>query len=140
MAANPFPQISQLCAQEPERTVILVAEDELLIMKFISAVLRSDGYRIIAASSATEAKQQSDEFDGDIDLLLTDHTLRDGKGREVADHIMRKRPKIRVLQMSGHPHCDLERDGQLLPGGYFLAKPFGPPDLRKAVARIFSTR
>lgn len=115
---------------------ILIAEDERPIRSLLARVLGEAGYTVVVAESATEAKSKSDAFEGAIDLLITNHMLRDGLGREVADYITQKRPGMRVLQISGHPYEQLKAEGHLMPGAAFLAKPFGRHELDKKVAEV----
>jgi two-component system cell cycle sensor histidine kinase/response regulator CckA len=103
---------------------ILIAEDEPAILSMMARGLEEAGYTLVIAESATQAKAKSDAFQGAIDLLITNHMLRDGLGRDVGDYISKKRPTMKVLQVSGHPYQELKVKGHLVPDAAFLAKPF----------------
>ena len=115
---------------------ILIADDEQAILKMMARALEEAGYTLVLAESATEAKAVSDAFKGPIDLLITNHMLRDGLGREIADYITKKRPTMKVLQISGHPYQELKAQGHLLPDAAFLAKPFGRQEIRAKVTEV----
>jgi len=115
---------------------ILIAEDEPPIRSLMVRVLEEAGHTVVVAESATQANAKSDAFEGTIDLLITNHMLKDGLGREVAEHITQKRPAMRVLQISGHPHQELKAEGHLMPGAAFLAKPFGRHELGAKITEI----
>ena len=115
---------------------ILIADDEQAILRMMARALEEAGYTLFLAESATQAKAMSDAFAGPIDLLITNHMLRDGLGREVADYITKKRPNMKVLQISGHPHQELKSKGHLLPDAAFLAKPFGRDEISAKVTEV----
>ena len=90
-------------------------------------------YRVIQAGSGYEALRIWDEFDGDIDLLLTDMVMPDGlNGRELAEQLKRRKPGLRVIYTSGYsPEATVRNFGQS--DTVFLAKPYLPPQLAQTV-------
>jgi len=115
---------------------ILIADDEQAILKMMARALEEAGYTLVLAESATQAKAISDAFEGSIDLLITNHMLRDGLGREIADYITKRRPSMKVLQISGHSYQELKSEGHLLPDAAFLAKPFGRHEINAKVTEV----
>lgn len=112
---------------------ILVVDDDPTILCFVSGFL--DGrYNVLIAKSGIEAVQRSEEFKGEIQLLLTDFQMAGMSGIELATKLTVQRPQIKVLMMSGFP------DGMLVlnEGWHFLPKPFIPSQLRTLVAGIIS--
>ena len=97
---------------------------------------KRDRSTLVLAESATQAKAISDAFEGSIDLLITNHMLRDGLGREIADYITKRRPSMKVLQISGHSYQELKSEGHLLPDAAFLAKPFGRHEINAKVTEV----
>ena len=116
----------------PEETsaataTIMLVEDEEVVRALINDVLKGTGFNVIQASSADEALETVAACDGRIDLLLTDLVMPGGGGRELAERVLRDRPEMRVLYMSGYteePVADLVGDGV-----EFLQKPFSITEL-----------
>jgi two-component system cell cycle sensor histidine kinase/response regulator CckA len=116
----------------PEETAaatatIMLVEDEEVVRALINDVLRGTGFDVIEASCADEALAAVVAHEGRIDLLLTDLVMPGGGGRELAERVLRDRPDMRVLYMSGYteePVADLVGDGV-----EFLQKPFSIKEL-----------
>ena len=118
------------------RLTILIVEDEAIVRSVMVKVLVREDYRVLEADSADEALAVSRSFDGVINLLIADHALKTMSGRQVAEQIRQSRPALKVLHISGYPIEKLEREGGLIPGAEFLAKPFLPHQLAEKVSRI----
>jgi PAS domain S-box-containing protein len=103
---------------------ILLVEDESGVRAFARAVLQRFGYRVVEANSAEAALTLLKDFDGPIDLLLTDVVLPGLDGRELAVQVTRERPHLRVLFMSGYSSELRTADGFLIPGVPLIEKPF----------------
>src|SRR3954452_19724117 len=101
---------------------ILVVEDEAVVRNVMVAVLVREDYWVLEADSAAEALEVSSSFEGVIDLLIADHTLKTMTGRQVAETIRQQRPELRILHVSGHPRERLEEQGEILAGAGFLGK------------------
>jgi two-component system cell cycle sensor histidine kinase/response regulator CckA len=81
---------------------ILVVEDDDQVRGIAGRILREHGYRVIDASGGEEAlRVAASEPDG-IDLLLSDVVMPGMSGAELADHLRRAQPGVRVLHMSGY--------------------------------------
>ena len=78
-------------------------EDEDAIVRFGKRVLESLGYRVLAASTPTQALRLAAECTGDLHLLVTDVVMPEMNGRELAQRIQALKPGVRRLYMSGYP-------------------------------------
>jgi two-component system cell cycle sensor histidine kinase/response regulator CckA len=109
----------------PDQTVILLAEDEVVVQNIVRLTLEAAGYFVLTAHDGEEALQLSRTYTGPIHLLLTDIMMPRMTGLELCPHIQVERPETNILVMSGTHH----------PGTKFryLAKPFTPEKLREAV-------
>jgi DNA-binding response OmpR family regulator len=108
---------------------ILVVEDDVHLRNLVASILVSYDYSVLEADSAVEALEISTRFEGAIDLLIADHTLKSMTGREVADAISRQRTGVKVLHMSGYPREVLVNEAGMIHGAGFLGKPFTPKEL-----------
>jgi CheY-like chemotaxis protein len=57
---------------EPSQTVILIAEDDVIIRNFVRVVLEKQGYFVLTACDGEEALALSRQYPGNIDALLSD--------------------------------------------------------------------
>jgi CheY-like chemotaxis protein len=68
--------------------------------------------------------------------VVTDLVMPRMGGRELADQLVRKRPGVRILFMSGHTEDPILRAGQAGPGTAFVHKPFSPLALARKVRQL----
>ena len=125
---------------EPEGKTILLAEDQPAIQLLITAFLRQKGFRVLPASSGREALDLARDFDGEIDLLLSDVLMPGMDGPTLALELKSVRPGVKTLLMSGEPGgmpSTMSENG--LDSG-FLQKPFGLPKLLEKVREMISAR
>jgi DNA-binding NtrC family response regulator len=121
--------------QTPRKKTILVVDDEPKILAVVSEVLADGEYNILTASTGSMGLQQSREFKGEIDLLLSDFQMPAGmSGVDLATAMTLERPQLKVLLMSGFP------EGMLVlnEGWHFLSKPFVASQLRALVIGLVS--
>jgi CheY-like chemotaxis protein len=107
---------------------ILVVDDQPATLKVARILLESFGYEVLAAGDAQEAMIIYRQHQERIRLLLTDVVMPDITGPQLAGRLRRIDPTLRVIYMSGYPHEELRSAGVV-----FLAKPFNPAGLSKAV-------
>jgi CheY-like chemotaxis protein len=117
------------------RETILVVEDDDDVRAFISETLADLSYTVLQASDARSALKVLDS-EGPIDLLLTDVILPGPNGRELADAALRKRPKIKVLFMTGYSRNAIVHQGRLDPGVDLIQKPLNSEHLASAIRRV----
>ena len=99
-------------------------------------ILRRHGYRVIDAKSAGEALLHCKRHPGTIDLLLTDVVMPQMSGPELAKRLVRDRPSMRVLCMSGYTDDDVARRGLLGTTIAFLHKPITLESLTRKVREV----
>ncbi len=109
---------------------ILVVDDDSGVLAIAEAVLARAGYSVIAFSNPLLALKKSREFEGDIDLLLTDVAMPEMDGVKLARQIQAERPQTGVLLMSGYM-----ASASRFP---LLNKPFAFNDLLTRVASIMA--
>jgi FixJ family two-component response regulator len=57
-------------------------------------------------------------------------------GRQLAEQLLRERPNLRIVYMSGYTNDAVIRYGVLGPGASFIAKPFAPTTLALTVRQV----
>jgi CheY-like chemotaxis protein len=103
---------------------ILLAEDEPAVRTLVGAILRRQGYRVLDAQGGADALALAAAHEGRIDLLLTDVVMPDTNGVQLAKRLVRDRPDLKVVYMSGYAEHALadgvDRDAIV----HFISKPF----------------
>jgi len=103
---------------------ILVVDDEESLRSVIVDLLNQLGYHTLSAPSGQDALELAGEYPGKIDLLLTDVVMHPLAGPAVAETLLRSRPEMKVIFISGYANASLAPDGVLKPGTVLVNKPF----------------
>ena len=114
---------------------ILIAEDAEVVRKLALEILRARGYQVIEASNGEEALHICKTYTGTIHLALSDVVMPHMNGRELAEQVIRLRPEMKVLLMSGYAE-EITRAGSLHPGLHFMEKPFTSNSLALKVREV----
>ena len=101
-------------------------------------VLTRQGYRVLTAPSGDEALALARQFDGTIDVLVTDIVMPGMSGPELARHLQAARPEIATVYMSGYTGDTLAALGLEREAAAFLQKPFTPAALAQKVRDVVS--
>jgi two-component system cell cycle sensor histidine kinase/response regulator CckA len=103
---------------------ILVVDDEESLRSVIVDLLTQLGYQILSATSGHEALELAGKYPGKIDLLLTDVVMHPLPGPDLAEELIRTRPEMKVIFISGYANPSLAPDGVLTAGTILVNKPF----------------
>lgn len=119
---------------------ILVVDDHQGVLEDTVEQLASLGYRVISATTTTEALALL-ERDGSIDLLFTD-VVMPGQlaGRALAAKALEMRPRLKVLFVSGYYEGALIEKEQLGTDVQFLAKPYRKKELAQKIQEVLNHR
>ncbi len=115
---------------------ILLVEDEEMVRKAASRILRGHGYEVLEGAHGSDALLIVESHGDRIDLMLTDIIMPEMGGRVLADRIAKKWPKIRVVYMSGYTDNAVVHHGVLDEGVVFIQKPF---TVRTLLAKVRAT-
>lgn len=113
--------------------IALVVDDEPLVRRFVSTILRREGWSVLEAGSADAALALADA--GPFDLLITDYEMPDVTGVALARLLRTHDEDLPVLMVSGHPDAAgamLDLDGRTA----FALKPFAAEELVSRVCSI----
>ncbi|MFN0177465.1 MAG: ATP-binding protein [Gemmatimonadales bacterium] len=113
---------------------VLVVDDESSIVRVTSRMLERLGYRVSAFESAPRAIEALVTSPDDYHLVLSDLTMPELTGFDLAERIRQVRPGIPILLTSGHP--ELTEDPRLALVDEVLTKPYPTSALALAVHRL----
>jgi PAS domain S-box-containing protein len=104
---------------------LLLVEDEPLLRLALQKNLTRLGYHILAAPNGVKAMEVWQKHREEIRLMLTDMVMPGGmNGKELAQCLLQKDPKLKVVYMSGYRAEVAGKDLSLQEGVNFLFKPF----------------
>jgi signal transduction histidine kinase/CheY-like chemotaxis protein len=112
---------------------VLVVDDEDVVRVFAVRVLGGLGYAVSAARSGDEAISLVAGHPRPFELLVTDVVLPGMNGRDLSDRLTAIQPSLRTLFISGYTQDAGVHRAVLDDRVAFLAKPFEPDTLGRAV-------
>jgi PAS domain S-box-containing protein len=119
---------------------VLLVEDEKAILRLGKMILERYGYTVLAAESPVEALAFTKEYDGPIDLLITDVVMPVINGKELKDKITAIRPEIKTLFMSGYTADVIAHHGVIEEDVFYLQKPFSVKTLAARVREVLEQK
>jgi PAS domain S-box-containing protein len=133
--------------ESPRRTLpsaygtetILVVEDDDSVRSFVAETLRELNYKVIEARDAPSALAALEQQES-IDLLLSDVVLPGPNGKELADVVRARRPRIKVLFMTGYSRNAIVHQGRLDQGVELIQKPLTQFTLAAKIRDILDSR
>ena len=118
---------------------MLLVEDEDGVRSLAHHILTTCGYQVLQAAHGAQALSLATQHTGPIDVLITDVVMPNMGGREVADHIQKLYPDVRILYISGYTDDAIVRHGVLTERANFLQKPFTPMLLSLKVREVLDS-
>jgi two-component system, cell cycle sensor histidine kinase and response regulator CckA len=115
---------------------VLLVDDNAALRSVTARILEGAGYRVLRAGSASEAIATARNFEGELQLLITDVVMPGMSGADLAPALLRERPDLAIIYMSGYTNEQITRRGVSTPGIAFLQKPFTPLELLEHVRRV----
>ena len=94
------------------------------------------GYTVFTAKSPHDAILTFEQHHQQIHLLITDVIMPGMNGKELYNHLVKIRPGLYVIYMSGYTADTITERGILKEGMQFIKKPFKPVDLVAKVQQV----
>jgi two-component system, cell cycle sensor histidine kinase and response regulator CckA len=120
------------------RERILLVDDEYPIVNMAGMILERLGYNVTSRTSSIEALNLFRSRPMDFDLILTDMTMPNMTGAELASEIMRIRPDIPVVLCTGYSNKISETLSTQLGIRAFAYKPFIKKDMAVTLRRVLN--
>ena len=116
---------------------VLVVDDEPAVANVMEMMLRFEGHEVQTAPGAKEALALLEE--SRFDFIITDYSMPEMKGDELAAIIKQRWPKQPVIMLTAHAEM-LKNSGRTMSGiDALINKPFLLEDLRTAMARSIAS-
>ena len=115
---------------------ILLVDDELIIVDMLKSVLTGLGYKVTPQVGSTLALETFRNAPDGFDLVVTDMTMPDMTGVQLAAEIHKIRPRLPVVLCTGFNQQVDEKKATALGINAFLMKPVRRDQLAAAVRRV----
>jgi two-component system cell cycle sensor histidine kinase/response regulator CckA len=115
---------------------LLLTDDEDLVRDLVRSILTARGYQVLVARDGKESLEIGSRHEGTIPLLVTDMSMPNMNGRELAQRLAEIRPGLKTLYMSGYMEDSGNGNKESLPEALFIQKPFRPEALARKVREV----
>jgi PAS domain S-box-containing protein len=140
-----IPALDQEEQRRPEGTVarqpgkgerVLLVDDESSLCEASRAVLDGSGYRVTAYTDPARAYEAFSRAPHDVDIAITDLTMPNMTGTELARRLHAIRPDLPVVLISGFASRPELAELRSVGVRAFVPKPFKPSELAATVRRM----
>jgi len=121
--AAPVPATARVEPSKGQEKILLV-DDEDDIREFGKLILETFGYEVLTAASAAEGLVLAEQHAASLSLLLTDVTMPGMNGVQLAEALLKRMPRLKVLFVSGHSDEVILADSLKKSAVSFLQKPY----------------
>jgi CheY-like chemotaxis protein len=119
---------------ESRKPMLLCVDDNQTALHVRQLVLESAGYTVLVASDSAAAMEIFSS--SVVDIVVSDHFLRDGTGIELATAMKKLKPDVPIVIISGlvdapegMEHADL-----------FISKTDAPPQMLQKISELLNSR
>jgi CheY-like chemotaxis protein len=114
---------------------ILFVDDEDAIARAVEQLLRRHGYQVTCRRNGLDALAQFCTHPDRYDLVITDQTMPQMGGEQLAKRLRRVRPDIPIILTTGYNYGVTSATMRALGIRGFLHKPFGAHELSEAIRK-----
>jgi CheY-like chemotaxis protein len=132
---RPKPPQAELKPLTAKKTVCVV-DDDPMMLDVLARILQRENFELLMASGGPEIIDKLSQHAGGVDLLVTDYAMPEMQGRELAEHVRKRFPAVKVLYQTGFSDMLFENRVELEEGAAFLEKPFTARGLREAARLV----
>ncbi len=126
MEAPPLPQ---------GREWILLEDDEAEIVASLQQMLESLGYRVAALTGSAAALDTFRNQPEDFDLVITDQTMPQLTGEELAREMLRLRPDLPIILCTGFSEAVSPEKARTMGIREFIIKPISSQVMAETIRR-----
>ena len=119
---------------------VLLVDDEVVLLDVAGQILKSLGYRVTVISSAVEALELFGKNPAAFDIVITDQTMPQLTGYELAQRLMQMRPDTPIILCTGYSDTVTEESALGLGIKAFIIKPLNRLILAETVRRVLDKK
>lgn len=124
-----------------KKPTVLVVDDDEQALLLLQEALAGEGYHLLSANNGAEAiKVVEGRKEQPLDLLITDLVMPKVDGMELASRVLKLRPGLKVLFISGYADDVVMHRQDNGSATTFLPKPFKVDVLRSKVKALLGVR
>ncbi len=119
---------------------ILMVDDEASLVELGKRMLMRLGYHVVTRTSSIEALEAFRDNPAAYDVIITDMTMPNMTGDQLAKHILALRPDIPVILCTGFSELITEEKAREMGLAGFLFKPLSLRDLGSVVRKALDSK
>ena len=119
---------------------ILVVDDEVSLVDMIKEMLEELGYQVTSMISSVDALEAFELQPDKFDVVITDHTMPNMTGAEMAQKMLSRRPNTPIIMCTGFSDQVNYEKAKLMGISEFLSKPISYQDYAEAIMRVLLKR
>ncbi|MCP4147585.1 MAG: PAS domain S-box protein [bacterium] len=128
--------VNQASIEYGNGETILFVDDEAVIVAMGKRMLEKLGYEVIVKIGSVDALDAFRADPGKYDLVITDYTMPNMTGIELAESMMAIRPNIPIILCSGYMRQKDSKRVQSMGLAKFLLKPLERKSLSKSIREV----
>ena len=115
---------------------ILVVDDEKILADSMALILEKLGYRVTPRTSSTEALEAFRTKPDKFDLIITDQTMPNMTGAELAKKLIQIRPDIPIILCTGFSETISEDEAKAKGVHEFVMKPYVTAQIAETIRQV----
>ena len=119
---------------------ILFVDDEAMLVDLSTQLLKRLGYSVTACTSSLEALARFQAAPADFDLVITDMTMPQMTGKELAAEMLKLRPGLPIILCTGFSEIITEEAAKRVGIQAFIMKPIIMKELADTIRKILDPR
>lgn len=116
---------------------VLLVDDELVVRESLEMLLKFSGYRVLTADGVANAVALIEESGSEIECIVSDYSMPDQSGIELARLARNLLPEVPFILCSGYSDQDLNQPPE---GLMLMHKPFLPEQLLLTIENSIAQR
>lgn len=117
---------------------ILVVDDDELVAEYLAALLESESYDVTVLNKPVEALEYFLSNPDEFDLVITDQVMPGLTGIEIAQEILKLRPNLPVLLITGYSEQITAENAKSFGLSGFFSKPINEDLLLSQISQLVS--
>jgi two-component system, cell cycle sensor histidine kinase and response regulator CckA len=119
---------------------ILFVDDEAALVQLATSILSGLGYEVTGRTSSLEALELFRTRPDNFDLVITDMTMPNMTGSELAQQLMRIRPDMPVILCTGFSEAITQDKAKTIGVKDFIMKPIVKRQIAEAIRRVLDKK